>query len=246
MLSLIFILLLSCAKDKNGGQKDTVTDVDGNTYKTVIIGDQVWMGENLKAVHYADGEAIPCVESNKAWDTLSAQQKVYCYYDNNDENENIYGALYTWAAATNDQNSPDSPSGIQGVCPDGWHMPSDEEWKQLEIYLGMTRSEADRTGDRGIDEGGKLKEIFTAHWESPNLGATNMSGFTALPGGIRVRIGEFTGLSNTCGFWTTTESGNFNAYARRLHSDNATIHRSMYDKTYGYSVRCVKDSPYVE
>ena len=110
-------------------------------------------------------------------------------------NRDNYGGLYTWAAAMDGSTSSSTnPSGVKGVCPDGWHLPSDAEWKELEISLGMSQADADNTGFRGTDEGGKLKETGTAHWKSPNSGATNESRFTALPGGLRYYNGTFNAL----------------------------------------------------
>ncbi len=124
------------------GKTDTVADYDGNTYKTIKIGKQWWMAENLKVTHYDDGTAISLVTSDTAWASLgnNSTDKAYCYHSNNENGEkDTYGALYTWAAAMNGAGSSSAnPSGTQGVCPTGWHLPSDKEWKQLEMYLGMT------------------------------------------------------------------------------------------------------------
>ena len=137
----------------------TVTDIDGNTYRTVRIGDQIWMQENLRVTHYADGTAVPFVENSTNWDALEWDDKAYCWYDNSVANKDIYGGLYTWAAAMNGELSSEAnPSGMQGVCPNGWHLPSDSEWKQLEMYLGMSQSEADSENYRGINEGGNVLE----------------------------------------------------------------------------------------
>jgi uncharacterized protein (TIGR02145 family) len=126
----------------------TVTDFDGNVYNTITIGSQVWMAENLKTTHYSDGTAIPLVTGNSNWDTLTATSKAYCWYNDDVINKATYGALYTWAAAMNGAASvTTNPSGVQGVCPTGWHLPSDAEWTQLTDYLGGT----------GV-AGGKLKE----------------------------------------------------------------------------------------
>ena len=154
-----------------GPETGTVTDIDGNTYQTVKIGDQWWMAENLKVTCYRNGDAIPNITDGTTWASLSTG--AYCEYNNDINNVATYGRLYNWYAVTDSRN----------IAPAGWHVPSDAEWKQLEMYLGMSQSEADATGWRGTDEGGKLKEVGTMHWNSPNTGATNESGFTALPGG---------------------------------------------------------------
>ena len=217
-------------------------DIDGNVYETIEIGGQIWMAENLRTTHYADGTAIPYVESNQAWLDLTATDQAYCWFDNSDTNRDIYGGLYTWAASMNGASSSSSnPSGIQGVCPDGWHLPSDAEWKELEIYLGMSQGEADAQGPRGSDEGGKLKESGTSHWSRPNAGATNESGFTALPGGFRSYIGSFAHLRYRAHFWTATEDPFLTAWYRALITGYATVDRYGEQKDTGYSVRCVRD-----
>jgi uncharacterized protein (TIGR02145 family) len=177
----------------------------GNVYNTVTIGAQTWMAENLKTTHYADGSAIPLVEGTSDWTALTETSKAYCWYINSTVNRDTYGGLYTWAAAMNGTaSSGANPSGVQGVCPDGWHLPSDAEWKQLEMYLGMSQEEADNEDWRGTDEGGKLKETGTTHWNAPNTGATNSSGFTALPGGVRDVEGTFYDVGGTAYFWPAT------------------------------------------
>ncbi|MFC2086458.1 fibrobacter succinogenes major paralogous domain-containing protein [Bacteroidota bacterium] len=152
-----------------------------------------------------------------------------CYYNNsaNDES-NTYGALYNRAAAMNDSKSSSSnPSIIQGVCPSDRHLPSDSEWIELTDYLG------------GVNvAGGKMKETGTTHWESPNTGATNESGFTALPGGYRIYPGD---LGKYAFFWSSTESSSTYAFYRGLYYYFTAISRDDYDKNNGYSIRCVKD-----
>ena len=146
------------------------------------------------------------MESTSGWDALGVNDKAYCWYDNNTANRDTYGGLYTWAAAVNGTTGSDTnPSGVQGVCPDGWHLPSDAEWKELEMFLGMSQVDANESGWRGTDEGGKLKEAGTTHWNSPNAGATNESGFTALPGGFRDFDGSFNNLGYNAAFWAAAE-----------------------------------------
>jgi len=222
---------------------DSFTDPrDGQVYKTVNIGDQWWMAENLDATNYSDGSAIQLVEKDTAWDALIESDKAYCYYNNSTANKTIYGALYTWAAAMNGASSSNTnPSGVQGVCPDGWHLPSDAEWKQLELYLGMNSHEVDSAGYRGSDEGGKLKETGTRHWASPNTGATNSTGFTAIPGGSRYFTGSFLSMGYYPTFWSSTETESYYAWSRLLFFNQSTIYRDKYYKHYGFSVRCLKD-----
>lgn len=192
------------AKITGGG--NTITDSrDGQTYKTVKLGTQVWLAENL---NYKTGAC-------------------WCY-DNKLSNCDIYGRLYTWETAKN-------------ACPSGWHLPTDNEWKTLEKKLGMSSKDADDTGWRGTKEGGKLKEAGTSHWKSPNKGATNSSGFTALPGGYRNSRGSFVNLGNYATFWSATGGGSSYAWYRTLHYDDVDVGRDDDDKSYGFSVRCVKD-----
>lgn len=176
---------------------DSLIDYDGNTYGVVKIGEQCWMAENLRVTHYADSTPIPHVTGVTNWDTLDVSDKAYCYYDDDSvTNAETYGALYTWAAAMNGAASSNSiPSSVQGVCPDGWHLPSDAEWTELTDYLGGESI-----------AGGKLKETGTTHWHSPNTGATNETGFTALPGGDRVSDGSFHYVGGLGFWWSATES----------------------------------------
>ena len=216
----------------------TITDYDGNIYGIVTIGSQTWMAENLKTTHYANGAAITLVESSTSWDALGYTDKAMCYYDNSTTNKDTYGALYTWAAAMNGAaSSSANPSGIQGACPDGWHVPSDAEWKKLEMYLGMSQSEADGTGYRGTDEGSKLKS--TSGWNSDGNG-TNSSGFTALPAGRR-GSSTFGYLSDAASFWSATEYDGLNAQTRSLYYSISNVGRAIGKKNSGLSVRCIKN-----
>ncbi len=221
---------------------NTVTDYDGNTYQTVVIGDQTWMAENLKVTHYSDGTAIPLVEDSATWATLSYTDKAYCWYNNNEFYGSAFGALFTWPAIMNGAGSSEAnPSGVQGVCPDGWHLPSDDEWKQLEMYLGMSQAEADGTDWRGADEGGKLKETGTTFWVSPNTGATNESGYTALPGGLRSSNGRFSNMGYSTSFWTASGYFGADGWYHSLFFDRQEVFRFHGLNYYGHSVRCVKD-----
>ncbi|MFH0756340.1 MAG: fibrobacter succinogenes major paralogous domain-containing protein, partial [Bacteroidota bacterium] len=223
----------------------TLTDIDGNVYPVVLIGTQIWMAENLKVTSYADGTKIPFVVGETEWANLGVSGKAYCWYLNSTYNKDEYGGLYTWAAVMNGQiSSDDNPSGVQGVCPDGWHLPSDSEWKQLEIYLGMNSIDADVTGFRGTDQGGKLKETGDVHWEPPdNLGATNESGFTALPGGYRGPDGLYY-LIGFYGWFRTSTLYRYDetqAWVRRLWRKSEQIDRKTDLNNEGQSVRCLKD-----
>jgi uncharacterized protein (TIGR02145 family) len=208
----------------------SVFDIDGNEYQTVIIGDQIWMAENLKVTHYRNGDVISHLTDNNSWGGTS--NGAYCAYNNNEDNVDTYGRLYNWYAVDDSRN----------IAPEGWHIPSDNEWKQLEIYLGMDPDEADLAEEwRGTDEGGKLKD--TNYWESPNTGATNESGFTALPAGYRGDEGAsiFGAKGYFSLFWASTSSTNYHSWSRRLHYDHSDIRRPVHYNRDGYSIRCVKD-----
>ena len=220
----------------------TVTDYDGNIYNWSRIGEQTWMIENLKSTHYSDGTEIPLVESVYGWENLDDTDKGYSYFENSASNSDVYGALYNWAAVMNNENSSDNiPSGVQGVCPTGWHLPSDAEWKEIEVFLGMDTVDVDNIGWRGVNQSGKMKEAGTEHWDSPNTGATNESGFTALPGGYRIYYGTFNELGFGAYFWSATEFNGSQSWKRYFHADNKTVGRKMELKNSGFSVRCVKD-----
>ena len=197
----------------------TVTDIDGNIYKTVNIGKQWWMAENLKVTHYQDGDMIPAL--------------LYCSYNNNDSNVVVYGLLYKWNAAH------------KNIAPEGWHLPTDEEWSELEMYLGMKQSKAmSKGGWRGKHEGSKLKIKGTDHWLSPNKGATNESGFSALPGGCRNHAGRFEEMGERAYFWTSTDYADVIkqcACYRALDYNHSDICRYGIVKYTYCSVRCIKD-----
>jgi uncharacterized protein (TIGR02145 family) len=208
-----------------------IKDIDGNKYRTVKIGNQVWMAENLNIDHYRNGDPIPQVKSPFYWANLTTG--AWCYYKNNVGNSRKLGKLYNWYAV----NDP------RGLAPKEWHVPTDEEWKELEMTLGMSRSEADKGLERGSsDAGGKLKGIGgTYYWHSPNKSATNESCFSAAPGGSRSNNGYFDNLGYFAFFWSSTEYNTNGAWGRDLHCNSSKVGRSVHNKLHGYSVRCVKD-----
>jgi uncharacterized protein (TIGR02145 family) len=196
----------------------TVTDVDGNVYNTVQIGDQIWMKENLKTSRYNTGSAIPYVVDNGSWSGLNTG--AWSYYNHDENNNAIYGKLYNWYAVEGDS-----------LCPVGWHVPTDAEWTVLTDYLG---------GESVA--GGKLKEVGTFHWTGSNTGATDEVGFTALPGGIRHVDGSFSSIRTFGYWWSATPNGSYNSWSRYLSFYSANVYRtSIYDKRYGFSVRCLRD-----
>ncbi|KAA3617097.1 MAG: hypothetical protein D8M58_04125 [Calditrichaeota bacterium] len=208
-----------------GPKTETVTDIDGNVYKTVKIGDQWWMAENLKVTHYRNGDAIPNVTDNTEWTNLTTGAN--CAYNNDNGNIETYGLLYNWYAVDDSRN----------IAPEGWHIPTDEEWKKLEIHLGMSKSEANEIDWRGASVGGKLKETGTSHWFSPNTGATNESEFTALPGAYR----PFFHIGKIGYWWSSIASDSSNAWYRSLLYFRSDIRRNWLHKYFGFSIRCVKD-----
>ncbi len=197
-----------------------LVDYDGNIYEIIVIGDQLWMAENLKVTHYRDGTAIPNLTSDGDWTSTSSG--AYCIYNNNAANEvDTYGALYNWHTVTDSIN----------VAPAGWHVPTDAEWQTLVDYLGGSSV-----------AGGKLKESGTSHWNGPNAGVTNESGFTALPGGARYGSDGGYGDMGAYGhFWSATELDSSTARSRVLTSSGSGVWRVNDDKRSGLTIRCVRD-----
>jgi len=213
--------------------KGTVTDIDGNLYKVVKIGNQWWMAENLKVTHYRNGATIPNVTDDTEWSNRETGS--YCNYGNNTNFVNTYGRLYNWYAVDDSRD----------IAPKGWHVPVDEEWKELEIFLGMGSGEVNIRGWRGTDEGGKMKESGTTHWISPNTGATNETGFTALPGGGRSSMENFEGdfVNNTlqASFWSSSDESSSQAWFRYLSYTHSDVRMNSISKRQGFSIRCVMD-----
>jgi uncharacterized protein (TIGR02145 family) len=210
----------------NNGFTDTR---DNNHYNVVKIGNQIWMAENLKY--------LPSVVGPGTGSQTTPYYYVYGYSGTTvadakaTANYTTYGVLYNWSAAMNGAaSSTTNPSGIQGVCPTGWHLPSDAEWTELTDYLG---------GESVA--GGKLKETGTTHWASPNFGATNETGFTALPGGNRNKDGTFSNIGNYGYWWSATEGSAASAWYRYVGFDYSDVSRFYYYKEVGFSVRCLRD-----
>ena len=202
---------------------------DGNVYATITIGNQIWMAENLRYLPRVVGP-------------LTGSNTTPCYYvyayDGTDVNAAKamtnyinYGVLYNWPAVmAGSESSTANPSGVQGICPTGWHVPTDAEWSTLTTYLG------------GVNvAGGKLKEIGNKHWVSPNTGATNETGFTALPGGFRDKDGTFGYVRYAGYWWRATEENAWAAWYLCMFYDGNPIVRYYSYKEFGYSVRCVRD-----
>lgn len=204
-------------------------DRDNYNYPIVVIGTQTWMAENLKY--------LPSVVGSDTGSETEAYYYVNGYDGTSVDdakatiNYNTYGVLYNWIAAMNGKTSSDSnPSNVQGVCPDGWHLPSELEWTQLADYLG---------GE--FVAGGKLKEKGTQHWINLNEGATNESGFKALPAGYRWSNGTFGSIGYSSYWWSTTEYYTYYAVTRFVDYSSSHLTSINYNKEFGLSVRCIKD-----
>jgi uncharacterized protein (TIGR02145 family) len=211
-----------------------ISDIEGNKYRIVKIGTQWWMRENLRSTKYADNYQIPVITGSTNWNNLTTDDIGCCYYNDNTTYGSDYGVLYTWVTTMKGNYIEKT----QGICPSGWHIPSDSEWKDLEKYLGMSVANADATGWRGNNEGNVLKETGILHWTSSN--GTNVKGFTALGSGYRTDTGVSNGLKLYSSYWVSNYSG-YTAWCRQLHNDVGTINRNLVTWLNGYSVRCVKD-----
>lgn len=203
-----------------------VKDIEGNVYPTVKIGDQVWMATNLRSTKYSDGTSIPQVEPRIPWDNLTDSERAFCWAENDSlTHAELFGALYSWAAAMNGSEISNLvPSGVQGVCPEGWHLPSGAEWDVLSNLFG---------GD--AVSGAALKQEGTEYWLYPNTG-TNESHFNALPAPVVSDDGLFYGAGSLTKFWTTQGSS-----VRSMEGASDYLYKWTEDPTNGYSVRCIKD-----
>lgn len=205
--------------DAPGMQAGQAVDVDGNVYRTMRIGSQTWMAENLKTTRLNDGTPIPLVTDGREWGGLRGPG--YCWPNNDAAHRDAYGALYNWYAV-----------GTGKLAPEGWHVPTDEEWRALAEYLGGTKI-----------AGGKLKDTGTTYWKKPNGGASNETGFSGRGAGVRNSDGSFGFLGELLKCWTATRGG---AHASDslywgLGFFDAELGRSSHQPVDGHSVRCVKD-----
>lgn len=226
----LLIILTGGCKKTNNNPTDTltkVTDKDGNVYKTVTIGKQVWMAENLKTTKFSDNTSIPKVTDLTTWTHLSTP--AYCWYDNDSAtNKPLYGALYNWFTVN-----------TGNLCPTGWHAATDDEYDSLELYLGIARADVNLWGWRGTDQGTKMKN--TAGWAAGQNG-TNTSGFSALPGGYRYAAdGSFQAIGQWTYWWSNTAVDASTAYYRRLDGTSSGVYKGGVDKKAGKYIRCVKD-----
>lgn len=199
----------------------TLTDQDGNVYKTITVGTQTWMAENLRTTKYRDGSKVPEVKSNDAW--LAFNTDAYCNYNNTTSADTIatYGRLYNWLAVSDSRN----------LAPLGWHIPTNTEWSKLINYLGSSTV-----------TGGKLKEEGSTHWLVQNGLSTNESGFTALPGGYRNRVGWFVCAGSNGIWWSiNNERVDYNYWILFLESSSSRVEMYIDNGGFGNSVRCIKD-----
>jgi uncharacterized protein (TIGR02145 family) len=217
-----------------------ISDIDGNIYNTVLIGAQCWTKENLRVRRYNNGTVIPFDNiggsggSSSTWQNLTIGAHTIYAHDSTTtpSNRTKYGYLYNWYAAKGIYTTGTITStDTLNICPKGWHVPTDADWTALTDELG------------GISvAGGKMKSIGTvSYWNSPNEGATNSSGFSALPGGYRIKDGSFNNLRNSAVFWRATEDNANNAWSSRLEYNSNNVSRNSYEKQYGASIRCLKD-----
>ena len=209
----------------NPGQ--AVTDIDGNTYETVKLGNgQIWMTENLRVSSCSDGTIIPNVENNNDWSNLTTS--AFSFYDNNNNYDIPYGKLYNWQTVISCD-----------VCPNGWRVPSLEDFNELVDYLDPNASNAQMVNNAGS----KMKTVGTLYWPEDNPNATNESGFSAIPGGHRFLTGTFSlYFYDYARYWTTSEDGSgIGAFGAFISSGSSSVQSMGFHKTEGLSIRCIKE-----
>lgn len=206
----------------------SVTDVDGNKYKVIVLGKQIWMQENLKTSKFRNGNIIPAL-SDAAW---TATTFAACGdYDNDPIKSTIYGKLYNWYTVADSR----------GLCPGGWHVPSDMEWNTVVKFIEPLADTVAVLSQSSI-AGGEMKEGGIAHWSSLSPGANNNSGFTGLPGGVKDETsGKAIDLGIECNWWSTTQYSTTCYYSREIFVSQDDFYRNAVHPRSGYSIRCVKD-----
>lgn len=233
---LLVVFAYSFTSPKDHSSKDNINNISADDYPSVIIGSQVWMTENLNVDHFRNGDPIPEARSKSEWEKVGVDQKpAWCYYDNDPANGKIYGKLYNWYAV----NDP------RGLAPEGWHVPSDAEWTVLTVYLGGN-ARKDKLADgkpfwNTLTAGGKMKSTGTQYWKSPNEDATNSSGFSGLPGGLREGSGSFRYVGTDGNWWSSSEFYSDDAWSVDLYYKDGGAGRLKDSKDYGLSVRCLRD-----
>jgi len=227
IMSVAILLMSGCKKDNTITPTPTptpipatITDINGNVYHTLTIGTQVWLKENLKVTKYRNGDPIPNITDFTNWGNLTTG--AYCSYNNSSSMANTYGLMYNWYAVIDSRK----------IAPAGWHVPTYDDVHKLSLYLGNVNN----------NPGGKLKETGFVHWENPNTGATNSTGFTALPGG-RCDLTSFSFFGKEGNWWTSSQdvysSDEGSMFTMSYFGDYFAL--LSFDKKYGISVRCIKD-----
>ncbi len=217
----VYLLLFICISYPTVTIGQSISDLDGNVYQTVKIGDQTWLGQNLNVSHFRNGDPIPQVRTDEEWEKAGNEQRpAWCHYENSTDQGKTYGKLYNWYAV----NDP------RGLAPKGYHIPTVQDWNTMSSYLGG-----------GEKAGGKLKEKGMTHWKSPNTEATNSSGWNGLPGGLNYSFGTFVGVGSTGYWWTSVEDGEVTANVYSLSFENSTLFDLFLNKGVGLSVRCIRD-----
>ncbi|MEO8710555.1 MAG: fibrobacter succinogenes major paralogous domain-containing protein [Parafilimonas sp.] len=219
LAALMLLVAISCNKETSSVQSsgiDNENSIQQNKIASVTIGTQVWMVKNLDVSHYKNGDTIPQIKDRSKW--AKSTTGAWCWYNNDSATGAVYGKLYNWYAI----HDP------RGLAPEGWHIPSDSEWRVSETFLGKAA-------------GGKMKETGTAHWTDPNIDATNSTGLTGLPGGYRSFSGQFCYINYLGLWWTSTEFDTVNAWYRRMLCYSNFLDWWRFPKTMGFSVRCIKN-----
>jgi len=223
IVSLLIAINYHCKRS----EADTIKDIDGNIYHTTLIGKSRWMTENLKTTRYNDGSVIPCIKDQDIW--LRLDSAAYCYYQNNESYADTFGMMYNWFAVNSGK-----------LCPDGWRVPTDDDWQDLEGYVdtkyGIGDTVWQKPGLRGYDAGIRLKSA--AGWR-PGITGTDNFGFRALPGGER--LSRFYAGGSSGFWWSSTEASRASAYYRSLIYSFEYVARDTHPKRMGFSVRCIKD-----
>ena len=211
-LLLIFISLTAVLNSKAQSTGSGLMDIEGNTYKSILLGKQEWMMDNLKVTKYRNGQPIPHIQDSIVWNAW--KNGAYVFY----KNDTKHGILYNWMAVNDSR----------GVCPTGWHVPSSFEWDTLAKFLGGNEV-----------AGGKMKAKL--HWETPNTSATNESSFHALPKGMYGVNGSFNNIGKNAYWWSSSEHGVSSAWGREIGFNESALFAGHGDKRDGLSVRCIKD-----
>lgn len=223
LMGLVVVCATGCVKPPVISTAPVI-DIDGNGYDTVRIGTQTWLVENLKTTHYRNGDAVQFVSGTGIWDGLTTG--AFCIYNNDASIANTYGCLYNYQAATD----------LRNIAPLGWRVPTLADWNTLMAYYG-----GGSPLNGSLVAGGKLKEAGTAHWNAPNTGADNSSGFNALPGGGRLHNDIFNNVGQYAVFWSNTSSTTNDNYFELGYNYTGIAGGNSTGTTLGLSIRCIKE-----